>query len=128
MFPEEPFGNDADASDYASENPGLKFITCHELHDAIARAFNTWSNNNKMIKFTDVTEQCKDDPDVNEGRIIAWSTFDDNDPSTCLAARSLAASMKKFIPMAKKNESRGAKRGGRQSAARGRSRRTCREM
>ena len=27
MFPEEPFGNDADASDYASENPGLKFIT-----------------------------------------------------------------------------------------------------
>ena len=74
MFPEEPFGNDADASDYASENPGLKFITCHELHDAIARAFNTWSNNNKMIKFTDVTEQCKDDPDVNEGS-CAYAEF-----------------------------------------------------
>ena len=74
MFLEEFFGNDADASDYASENPGLKFITCHELHDAIARAFNTWSNNNKMIKFTDVTEQCKDDPDVNEGS-CAYAEF-----------------------------------------------------
>ena len=51
LFPEEnPTG----------EGKETTFLTCEELRDVVARAFNTWAINHRSISFKDVTDKCVD--------------------------------------------------------------------
>ena len=36
--------------------PGLDFVSCEDVHDALLRAFATWSANHKLITFTDLAQ------------------------------------------------------------------------
>ena len=39
-------------------NLGIKFVDCGEIYDALKRAFDTWSANQKLLSFKDVTLPC----------------------------------------------------------------------
>ena len=38
---------------------GVQFITCDDAQAAVARAFSKWSDNNRHLRFIDVTSECR---------------------------------------------------------------------
>eukprot|EP00966_Prymnesium_polylepis_P327857 7383688-Prymnesium_polylepis.2 len=55
----------------------MSFIDCRDVRAALHRAFDTWSSHHKLIKFTDVSDECEKRGELQEGCSLAevWVTF-----------------------------------------------------
>ncbi|KAL1519856.1 hypothetical protein AB1Y20_023359 [Prymnesium parvum] len=55
----------------------ISFVDCLDVRAALHRAFETWSSNHKLIKFTDVTDECEKRGESTDSCSLAeiWVTF-----------------------------------------------------
>jgi len=55
----------------------MSFIDCRDVRAALHRAFDTWAAHHKLIKFTDVSDECEKRGELHEGCALAeiWVTF-----------------------------------------------------